>query len=462
MNKKIKFGTDGYRGILGKDFTYEIMKKIVVAIGEYLGSGVIITGYDPRRDADKFAKEASIILSDMGFDVLLSNRVVPTPVMAYSAKTTKNCAGAVMFTASHNPGEYLGIKFIPSYGGPATSDITNEIEKLIENGISNYGKKHEIKEGSIIKKDFSIPYFEHLEELIDFEAIKKNPPKIIYDALFSSSYGYFDEVLKRNGIEFEIYNNKFDPNFGGFLPEPKQEFMKHSKAGYITVANDGDADRYGVIDEEGNYVSPNIIMAILLKYLKEEKKAEGSFIKTVGVSKITEIVAEKLNIPVVETPVGFKWIGEAMRMDKTILGGEDSGGLSTGEHISEKDGIYANLLIIEAISKLNKPLCKLKRDIIEFAGVDFVQDRVDIRLEDDFKKEEIINEIKNAENFANQKILKKSEIDGIKLYLEDNVTEILVRKSGTEPLLRFYIETESGSKLVSIKEFIKGYLFIMK
>lgn len=462
MNTKIKFGTDGFRGILGKEFTIETVTKIVNAIAEYLGQGTVIIGYDPRQDADKYAKCAANILADFGFDVILSSKVVPTPVIAYMAKTTKNCAGALMFTASHNPPEYLGIKFIPNYGGPATNEITKEIENIIELKHHKFEKSDKTTDGSVIKKDFSVDYFEILEDLIDFDAIKNNPPKIIYDALFSASLGYFDEILKRNNIDFEIYNNKYDPNFGGFLPEPKEEFMHNKKEGFITFANDGDADRYGVIDEKGNYVSPNIVLAMLLKYLKETKKYNGCMVKTVGVSQLVDVVAEKLNVEVIETPVGFKYLGEAMRMNKTILAGEDSGGLSTGDYISEKDGIYANLLILEMVSKLNKPLCQLKEEILEFAGVHFVQDRVDVKLSDDSKKEEIINEIKFLENFANQKVVKKSEIDGVKLYLEDEKTKILIRKSGTEPLLRFYIETDSNSKLNSIKEFIKGYVFILK
>lgn len=462
MNTKIKFGTDGFRGILGKEFTIETVTKIVNAIAEYLGQGTVIIGYDPRQDADKYAKCAANILADFGFDVILSSKVVPTPVIAYMAKTTKNCAGALMFTASHNPPEYLGIKFIPNYGGPATNEITKEIENIIELKHHKFEKSDKTADGSVIKKDFSVDYFEILEDLIDFDAIKNNPPKIIYDALFSASLGYFDEILKRNNIDFEIYNNKYDPNFGGFLPEPKPDFMKNKKDGFITFANDGDADRYGVIDEKGNYVSPNIVLAMLLKYLKETKKYNGCMVKTVGVSQLVDVVAEKLNVEVIETPVGFKYLGEAMRMNKTILAGEDSGGLSTGDYISEKDGIYANLLILEMVSKLNKPLYQLKEEILEFAGVHFVQDRVDVKLSDDSKKEEIINEIKFLENFANQKVVKKSEIDGVKLYLEDEKTKILIRKSGTEPLLRFYIETDSNSKLNSIKEFIKGYVFILK
>ena len=456
MKDKIKFGTDGFRGIIGKDFNENTVKTITKAIAQYLGEGVIVIGYDPRFDADKYAKFSANILADYGFDVILSNRVVPTPVIAYEAKNIPNSSGAIMFTASHNPKEYLGIKFIPNYGGPATSEITKEIEKIIENKIFNL----EEKDGSIIKKDFFEDYYNEIKKLIDFDAIRKNPPKIIYDGLFSASVGYFDEILRRENIEFEIYNNKYDPNFGGFLPEPKKEFMLNSKVGYITVANDGDADRYGVLDEDGEYVSPNIIMGILLKYLKE-KGTEGAVIKTVGVSQLIDVVAEKLGVNVIETPVGFKWIGAEMRMNKTILGGEDSGGLSTGNHISEKDGLYANLLIIEAISKTGKTLKQLKEEIIEFAGVEFFQDRVDVKLSDDSKKEEIINKVSNEETFAFQKIIKKSKIDGVKLYLEDNTTKILVRKSGTEPLLRFYIEASSKSKLTSVKEFIKGYSYIL-
>ena len=244
------------------------------------------------------------------------------------------------------------------------------------------------------------------------------------------------------------------------MPEPKKEFMKHSKVGYITVANDGDADRYGVLDEDGEYVSPNIIMGILLKYLKE-KGMEGAVIKTVGVSQLVDVVAEKLGVRVIETPVGFKWIGAEMRMNKTILGGEDSGGLSTGNHISEKDGIYANLLILEAMAKTNKTLKQLKKDILDFAGVEFFQDRVDVKLSDDKKKEEIIDRVSHEEHFAAQKIINKTTIDGIKLHLEDNKTKLLVRKSGTEPLLRFYIETDSTTKLSSIKEYVKGYTYIL-
>lgn len=456
MNVKIKFGTDGYRGIIGEDFNSEIVEKITKAVAQYTGAGTIIIGFDPRQDADKFAVQSAKILSEYGFKVLISSKVVPTPVVAFAAKNIKNSVGALMFTASHNPPEYLGIKFIPNYGGPATSDITEEIEKIIEEDIFTL----EPAAGTLSKMDFSKKYFEEIEKLINFRAIKKNPPKIIFDGLYSSSIGYFDTILKDHGINYEIYNDYHDPQFGGGLPEPKEKFLKHKKLGYITVANDGDADRYGVIDENGKWVSPNIILALLLKYLKEDGM-QGSVVKTVGVSKIVELVANKLNVPVIETPVGFKWIGEVMRVNNVIIGGEDSGGLSTGNHISEKDGIYANLLIIEMIAKLKKPLYRLEKEIVKYAGVEFVQDRVDVELYIDSKKEVIIEKIKNETFFAGQNVVKKIMLDGVKLCLEDDVTSILVRKSGTEPLLRFYIETNDRNKLNSIKEFIKGYTYVL-
>lgn len=456
MKIRIKFGTDGYRGIVGDDFNAEIVERITKAIAEYVKDGTIIIGYDPRKDADKFAVQSAKILEQYGFKVLISSKVVPTPVIAFASKTIKNSVGALMFTASHNPPDYLGIKFIPNYGGPATSDITKEIEKIIEDDIFTL----EPRKGQLSKMDFSQKYFDEIEKLINFRAIKNNPPKIIYDGLYSSSIGYFDKILKNHRIDYEIVNDKHDPNFGGGLPEPKEKFMKHKRLGYITLANDGDADRYGVIDENGKWVSPNVILAMLLKYLKEDGMM-GSVVKTVGVSKLVEVVAKKLDIPIIETPVGFKWIGEAMRYNQVIIGGEDSGGLSTGNHISEKDGIYANLLIMEMIAKTNKPLYRLEKDIIKFAEVEFFQKRVDIELFIDSKKDVIIERIKNEKFFAGQNVKEKIMIDGVKLILEDDVTSILVRKSGTEPLIRFYIETDNKPMLNSIAEFIKGYTYIV-
>lgn len=457
--KKIEFGTDGFRGIIAGDFTFENVQKISHGIIKYLRDNLpdrksILIGYDPRFMADEFARFCADIFVAAGYDTMLSNCVCPTPVLAYAATVAKNSAGAVMFTASHNPKNYLGMKFIPNYGGPATKQITDIIVKNIEEGYT----APFCGGGKIINSDFREVYFSHLESLIDFNTIKKANIKFIYDGLFSASIGTFDEILNRHGINYEIVNNHYDPNFGGFLPEPKEKFMHHKKNGFLTFANDGDADRYGVIDENGQWVSPNEILAILLKYLVENKNAQGKMIKTVGVSALVDVVSQKLNIETETTPVGFKWLSEKMRECPAILAGEDSGGLSTGSHIPEKDGIYANLLILEMISTLQKPLCALRSELLEFAGVNFYCDRVDVKLEDKEQMCSLQQKFLQMFDIAGMQIYDVLKIDGAKFYLgEEKLSWVLMRPSGTEPLLRFYIESDSTETLDKIKEFIHSH-----
>ena len=448
----IKFGTDGFRGIIARDFTFETVERIIKAISLYIqnlktNKNTIIVGYDPRFMARDFACFSVELLKKYGFRVILSKKVVPTPIVAYCAKYYPDSIGAIMFTASHNPKEYQGIKFIPDYAGPATKEITDEILKYLD-------KEIELKqEGEIIETNLEENDFKHLESIIDFDVIKKNQPKIIYDGLYSASIGYFDKILDKHNIKYESFNMFHSSDFGGGLPEPKEKFMKHKKDGYIVVANDGDADRYGVIDEKGNYISSNIILAMLLKYLVSKGK-KGAMIKTVGVSNAVEATAKKLNVKTITTPVGFKWLAEKMRNNETILAGEDSGGLSVGEHIPEKDGLFANLLIIEMLAKENKTLNQLVDEINEFIGSKFYTDRVDVKLNDDKEILEIQEKFKHFDKIASFDIKEKLELDGIKLFLNDGLTSLLIRKSGTEPLLRFYIESDKLSYIDEIKKFI--------
>ena len=451
---EITFGTDGFRGIIAKEFTFDTVERIIKAISLYLrnlksNKNTVIIGYDPRFMAKDFAIFSAELMKTYGFNIILSSKVVPTPIVAYCAKYYPNSIGAIMLTASHNPKEYQGIKFIPNYGGPATKEITDEILKYVDKEISVKN------EGNISIQNLEDDYIKHLENIIDFKLIAKKQPKIIYDGLFSSSIGYFDKILEKNNIKFESFNMYHSSDFGGGLPEPKEKYMKNKKTGYIVMANDGDADRYGVLDEDGNYVSPNIILALLLKYLKIDKKIQGKMIKTVGVSKLVEIVAEKTNTEIITTPVGFKWLSEAMRNNETILAGEDSGGLSSGNHIPEKDGIYANLLILEMMSYKNKSLKELVNEINDFAGIKFYTDRIDVKLENDIQAEKLKEKFDEFNFIADYKIINKNFIDGTKITLEDNLSSLLIRKSGTEPLYRFYIESNDTDKLNKIKVFIK-------
>ena len=450
----IKFGTDGWRAILDKDFTEENVKRTTLAIGKYVAdnfgfSKPIIIGYDPRKMADEYSLLCAEILKDKGFTVFYSSRVVPTPVLAYNALVKNACA--IMFTASHNPPEYLGMKFIPDYAGPATAEITDEI-------VSNLDKDYEksANSGVLHKVDLAPKYYEHLNSLIDFEVFKNLKTNIIFDGLYSASIGYFDEILKNKGIKFDSMHMFHDTNFGGGMPDPKPRFLKEliekikNSKNTIGLANDGDADRFGVVNENGEYVSPNEIIAILLKHLIE-RGFEGAVVKTVGSSLLIDCVAKKLGVEVIETAVGFKHVGEAMRKNKVIIGGEESGGLSILGHIPEKDGLVANLLILEAMASSGKSLVELQKELYDLAGAKFYTDRIDLKLDNQEEIKPILAKAKEIKEIGEYKVTSIDTKDGVKLMLGDK-TKILVRPSGTEPLLRIYFETDSVEKLEELKK----------
>ena len=309
----IKFGTDGWRAVLDDEFNDDNVQRVTKAIGKYVFDTYgfekqIIIGYDSRYKSDFYAKMCAEILDDLGFIVTISSKVVPTPVLAYNAKFRNACA--IMFTASHNPPEYLGMKFIPDYAGPATSDITDAIMANLNKDFSSSEKKKMLNTA-----DFGPAYFARIEKLIDFEKIKTLKSKILYDGFYSASIGYFDKILKDNGIEFDSIRTEHDPEFGGLMPDPKPKYLKvlfdeiNSRHNSIGLANDGDADRFGVVDENGFFVPPDVVITIILKYLVK-KGYKGSVVKTVGSSILIDETAEKLGIDVIETAVGFKYVGD--------------------------------------------------------------------------------------------------------------------------------------------------------
>lgn len=455
----IKFGTDGWRAVTGKEFNAENVALVANAIGKYVyetfgPSKKILIGYDPRNMADVFSMQTAKILSDLGFEVLYSEKVIPTPILAFNAKELNACA--IMFTASHNPPEYLGIKFIPDYAGPATSDITDKIVSYIGTSVDKFA------DGAIISADFRKAYYEHIEDLIDFEKIRqfilKGEEKVIFDGLYSASIEYFNELLKDYiKIPFESIHMNHDVNFGGGMPEPKPIFMTDviemikKSDNSIGMANDGDGDRFGVINEKGEYVSPNEIISILLMHLKENKGYDGPLVKTVGASLLLDKIAEKLSVKVIETPVGFKHVGEAMRKYNPIIAGEESGGLSIKGHIPEKDGIVANLLILEAMAYYNSSLLELQNKLYEIVGERFYNDRTDLKLENLSDVKPVLEKFKSLKSIGSYTIERIDPKDGAKLYLEGGSSWILVRPSGTEPLLRIYFESNSLEKIEDLK-----------
>lgn len=455
----IKFGTDGWRAIVGEDFTAENVEIVTNAIGKYVFDNFglekrIIIGYDPRNKAREFAQQSAELLAKSGFRILLSHKVIPTPVLAYSAQHLDACA--IMFTASHNPPKYLGMKFIPDYAGPATSEITDEI---VANLGQHLDKTSACSHSShpVEQQNFEAEYFEHLKTLIDFEAIKKLKTNIIFDGIYSATIGYFDKFLDEFGIKYQAIRLEHDPNFGGGMPEPKPKYMKDliemikAQPNSVGLANDGDGDRFGIINELGEYVSPNEIISILLLYLKNNRKMQGCLVKTVGASLLMDKLAEKLGVEVVETAVGFKHVGEAMRMFDPIIGGEESGGLSIQGHIPEKDGILANLLILETMSVKNMSLVELQKELYEIVGARFFNERVDLKLENQEQIKSALEKAKTLPEICGLKVVKTDLKDGVKLYLSDDTSWILIRPSGTEPLLRIYFESDSEEKINELK-----------
>lgn len=449
----IKFGTDGWRAVLNKEFNLENFTLVTNAIGKFVADSqglnkIIIIGYDPRREADVYARRCAKILASKGFTVKLSDKIVPTPVLAYYAGHTSACA--IMFTASHNPPEYLGMKFIPDYAGPATDDITSNI-------VSNIGQALPDKTGGeIIVTDFAETYKTALAKLIDFEKIKSADIQFMFDGFYSATIGYFDKILEHYDISYKSMRMEHDSEFNGGMPDPKPKYLKplieYCKTnGVVGFANDGDGDRFGVIDEDGEYVSPNEIISILAMHLKNNKKYDGAIIKTVGSSILIEKVAQKLGVNLVETAVGFKHLGQAMREHKALIAGEESGGLSTGNHIPEKDGIYANLLVLEAMAESGKKLKELRSELRNFVGEEFYTDRVDYKLAEQEEIARVLEYYKKVAKLGNYLVIRRNLIDGVKLYLDESTT-ILIRPSGTEPLLRIYFEASSQNMIDELKQ----------
>ena len=468
MGKNIKFGTDGWRAIIAEDFTFENVVAVTKAVAGFIQakhdpSKPVVIGYDTRFLADKFAQRAAETLNELGLNVKITDSDAPTPVVAFAAKNLDS-AGALMFTASHNPPEYCGIKYIPEYAGPATADMTDVIVanvKKIQQGDENFLRKAAVP-GITEIFDPKPDYMKVVKDLIDFDKIKQANIKVFYDALYASGMGYVDTLLKDAGCDVVSIKNWRDPLYGGGMPEPKEKFLGELKklvlenAPAIGLSNDGDADRFGVLDEKGNFITPNEVIAILFKHLVKHKGAKGSVVKTVATSQMIDKIAELYGVKVHETAVGFKWVGQIMREEDVIIGGEESGGLSIIGHIPEKDGIVADILVLEAMAYENKPLYQLVEDLKQEIGVHYLNYRLDLKLTEKIKTAAMDMFVNNSPaEVGGFKVTNVNKLDGVKLSFEDNNSWMLVRPSGTEPLLRIYFETDSQQKLDAFVENIK-------
>jgi len=459
----ISFGTDGWRSTMDTDFTIQNVAIASQGIANYLvkqkfnKKGIII-GYDTRENSQIYAEEVARVLLGNGIRIFFTKQDTPIPVITYEILNRK-LDGGIMITASHNPPEYNGIKFIPYYASPALPDITdsimNEIRAVWENPVV---KKESIQEKEKKKQlervDIKQAYNNHVLKIIKGEIIKKANLKVAFDALYGTSRAYLPELLKVLGVEVEVHHDYIDTSFGGGSPNPTKENLKLIGESIIAknldlgLACDGDADRIGVLDNEGTFLHANILFALLFDYELEQGK-EGDVVRTVGTTHLIDRIAEAHNCKVYETPVGAKFVGQYMREKRLLMGGEESGGMMFREHIAEKDGIFANLKVLEMVAYYQQPLAAITAHLFEKYGKIFFT-LINFPCEDENKGKALKNIVKILpETVSKLKIISTTNIDGFKFVLEDN-SWLLIRPSGTEPLLRLYGEANSEGELNAI------------
>lgn len=464
----IKFGTDGWRGLIARDFTFDNVRLAALATAKYVKKiskqPKVVIGYDTRFLSKEFAHEAALVLAWQDVIVNITDNISSTPQVSFHTKQKRADLGIVI-TASHNPGEYNGFKVKARFGGPATPEQINHIEKELKILVKrNTNFKLQpldtyIKLRKIRYFDAQESYLRFLRKKIDVNAINKAGFSILYDPMFGAGINTIKKLLPKAEEIHDYYN----PTFGNIdHPEPIQECLGESihvmkKGSYdICLASDGDADRLGVIDAKGSYIDPHRVFMILLKYLYEFKNRKGAVAKTVSLTSMVNKYCEKNNIKLFETPVGFKHIAKLMNEEKILIGGEESGGLGTILHIPERDGIFNGLLLLEVMAVRKMSLRELSDELDEELGIHRFMRR-DVRVTEQLKKEIIAACNKKPKALGRYKVNKIETKDGFKFFVDNGW--VLIRASGTEPLFRFYAE---GDSIRKVNELIDEALKINK
>jgi phosphomannomutase len=450
----IRFGTDGWRAVVAKDYTFDNLSIVTQAtarwiVDEEITENGVIIGYDTRFMSRQFAEHAASIFASMQKPVRISDSIVPTPAVSLGAGEFD--AVGIVITASHNPPIYNGFKIKAPFGGPASQDQITSVEERLQSYDKNL-KTEEFnwykKSGLIREINLSDMYLDKLCDELDLDAIRKSGIKIAHDPMYGSGMGFVSALLGDQILEL---HNEINPSFGGIPPEPIEKNLSQLAA-FVPenncsagIANDGDADRISMFDENGNYVDSHRILSLLAKYLYEEKGLTGTIVKTFSTTNMLNKQADKYGLPVKITPIGFKYIAELIMNEDVLVGGEESGGIAVKGHIPDRDGIYIGLLIIEMMVKSGKKLSELVSDLFDEFG-NHTYYRNDLHTE---------NRIKNAMmEYCKSKKLTSIEginvigwdfTDGVKHLLEDD-SWLLVRPSGTEPVLRIYAEAPTDDQ----------------
>ncbi len=466
----IKFGTSGWRGLIAHDFTFQNVRLATQGIALYLKAELqnpaspihgrkplLILGYDTRFLGREFSLAAAEVLTNAGLIPLLCNRDTPTPVIAHNIRARK-AVGGINMTASHNPAEYQGLKLSTYNGAPATPEVTRQVEARIAQLQSEGWTMKSAVVGTFECKTFDPQpaYFQQIRKLIDFAAIRKAKLKIAVELMYGTGRGYLDALLESAGATITVFHGEANPLFGGHHPEPNAEgmaeasrFVRSGKA-QLGLGLDGDADRFGIVDKDGTWLTPNQILALALYHLKKNRKWTGAVVRTVPTSHQVDAVAELLGVPLHETPVGFKYIGALMESEPIIVGGEESGGLSVKGHVPEKDGILACLLMAELVATERKSLGQILKALEKQTG-EFHTERINISIPAE-KKEALLARLGSGLGTIGPfKVEKFITTDGYK-FLLPNREWVAFRASGTEPVIRCYIEAKSAAGLKKLRK----------
>lgn len=459
LNAQIKFGTDGWRGVVGDTFTFDNVKAVSSAIAKYYNSRYpeesksFVVGYDNRFLSEEFAASVAGVLSGAGIQVFLSDRAVPTPCVSLAVKENKAIAG-VMITASHNPYQYNGIKIKTSSGGAAGVEVTSEVEKL----LFPYEEKHEGKAAGIRTVNLIDGYIKFLRSYVDIKLLNKSRFKVLVDIMHGSGGRLFSAILKDSGMKCEVTRDERNASFGGIQPEPipvnlRGSMLRMKKEKFnICLVLDGDADRIAAIEPGGGFVSPQKILGLLALHLKEDRKMSGALVKTICGSSMLDEMAKKLGIELIETPVGFKYISNIMDSGDIMVGGEEAGGMGFRDYIPERDGTLAGLLLLEMMCHRKQPFDELIKDMERrFGRYFYVKDSIEIERIGSFS----VDSIKGEENILNRKVAEVKDYDGVKFIFSDR-SWLMVRGSGTEPIVRVYAEALSERRAARLLDFGKS------
>ena len=466
MTTQIKFGTSGWRAVMAEEFTFANVRRAVEGIARYVAAqrakgAKVIVGRDPRFLGETFCSIAADILSAHGVTPLVIAEAAPTPAISY-AVTQAKADGAINFTASNNPPEYNGIKFSTPDGAPALPEVTQSIEAAIvsADGSSGDGATKNVQAQPLDPRRM---YLSRLREMVDLDVIKKAGLRVAFDPLWGAARGYPDALLKEAGIEVTTVHDYRDVLFGGHAPEPDDHLledlrtkMRETKA-RIGIATDGDADRFGIVDEDGTFFQPNYIIALLFDYLVESRGWKNGVGKSVATTNLINALAKHHNVELHETPVGFKYIGELIKEDKVAIGGEESAGLSIRHHVPEKDGVLVGLMCCEMVARRGKTLGKQLQELFAKVG-SFYPQRENFRLTPEVKDKFTGKLQSDPREFSGRKVAEVVRKDGLKLVFEDG-SWICYRLSGTEPVVRVYSEAASPSELTKLSAAAKQWIF---